>query len=103
GEKDWVARRGRRPLGTGQVPIRRMTTFRRLLEYARPYRGRLTAAVAAMVLYGAASAGLAALIQPIFDEVLPTRQNLLPITAAILVVYLLKGVGAYLSGYLMTD
>jgi subfamily B ATP-binding cassette protein MsbA len=80
-----------------------MTTFRRLLEYARPYRGRLTAAVAAMVLYGAASAGLAALIQPIFDEVLPSRQNLLPITAAILVVYLLKGVGAYLSGYLMTD
>jgi ATP-binding cassette, subfamily B, bacterial MsbA len=75
----------------------------RLLEYSRPYRGRLTAAVGAMVLYGAASAGVAALIQPVFDQVLPTRENLVPIAAAILVVYFLKGVGAYLSGYLMTD
>ena len=56
-----------------------------------------------MVLYGAASAGLAALIQPIFDEVLPNRENLVTIAAAILAIYLAKGVGAYLSGYLMTD
>jgi subfamily B ATP-binding cassette protein MsbA len=73
------------------------------MAYARPHRGRLAAAVAAMVVYGAASAGLAALIQPIFDQVLPTRQNLGPIAAAILAIYLLKGIGAYLSGYLMTD
>jgi subfamily B ATP-binding cassette protein MsbA len=81
---------------------RRNVLFR-LLQYSRPHRGRLGAAIAAMVLYGAASAGVAALIQPIFDEVLPTRENLVPIAAAILIVYLLKGVGAYLSGYLMTD
>jgi subfamily B ATP-binding cassette protein MsbA len=56
-----------------------------------------------MVLYGAASAGVVALIQPIFDEVLPSRANLVPIAIAILVVYLLKGTGAYLSSYLMTD
>ena len=80
-----------------------MSVLRRLLEYARPHRPRLAAALAAMVLYGAASAGLAALIQPIFDEVLPTRQRLLPITLAILGVYVLKGLGSYLSGYLMTD
>lgn len=55
------------------------------------------------MLYGAASAGVAALIQPIFDEVLPNRENLAPIAVAILVVYLLKGIGAYLSSYLMTD
>ena len=61
------------------------------------------AALGAMVLYGAASAGVVALIQPIFDEVLPSHENLAPIAVAILVVYLLKGVGAYLSGYLMTD
>ena len=54
-------------------------------------------------MYGAASATLAALIQPIFDEVLPNRENLVPIAAAIRIVYLVKGVGAYLSGYLMTD
>jgi subfamily B ATP-binding cassette protein MsbA len=75
----------------------------RLLHYARPHRARLTAALGAMVLYGAASAGVAALIQPIFDQVLPTRENLVPIAAAILVVYFVKGIGAYLSGYLMTD
>ncbi|MBI4265043.1 MAG: lipid A export permease/ATP-binding protein MsbA [Acidobacteria bacterium] len=80
-----------------------MNAFLRLLEYARPHRGRLAAAFAAMALYGAASAGVAALIQPIFDDVLSTRENLGPIAAAILVVYLVKGIGAYLSGYLMTD
>ena len=62
----------------------------------RPHRARLLAAVAAMVACGAASAALAAaLIQPIFDEVLPNRENLVPIAAAILIVYLVKGVGAY--------
>jgi subfamily B ATP-binding cassette protein MsbA len=60
-------------------------------------------ALVAMMVYGAASAGLAALIQPIFDDVLPNRQNLLTITIAILIVYLFKGGGSYLSGYLMTD
>jgi subfamily B ATP-binding cassette protein MsbA len=80
-----------------------VSVFFRLLEYARPHRGRLGWAFAAMVLYGAASAGLAALIQPIFDEVLPNRENLATIAVAILAIYLLKGIGAYLSGYLMTD
>jgi subfamily B ATP-binding cassette protein MsbA len=75
----------------------------RLLQYAQPHRARLAAALAAMLLYGAASAGLAALIQPIFDEVLPSRQNLAPIAVAILVIYVIKGGSAYLSGYLMTD
>ena len=77
--------------------------FFRLLEYARPHRARLIAAFGAMVLYGVASAGVVALIQPIFDEVLPSRANLVPLAIAILVVYLLKGTGAYLSSYLMTD
>jgi subfamily B ATP-binding cassette protein MsbA len=90
-------------MGAAAVPIQRVNVLVRLLRYARPHRARLLAAVAAMVLYGAASAALAALIQPIFDEVLPNRENLVPIAAAILIVYLVKGVGAYLSGYLMTD
>jgi ATP-binding cassette, subfamily B, bacterial MsbA len=77
--------------------------FRRLLAYASPHRARLVGALLAMVVYGAASAGLAALIQPIFDEVLPRRQDLLPITLAILGVYVAKGIGSYVSGYLMTD
>ena len=56
-----------------------------------------------MVLYGTASAGLAYLIQPIFDEVLPNRQNLAAVGVAILAIYLAKGVGAYASSYLMAD
>ena len=34
---------------------------------------------------------------------LPTRSNLASVAAAILIVYLLKGVGAYFSSYLMDD
>ena len=83
--------------------MQRVNVFFRLFEYARPHRGRLAAAFAAMALYGAASAGVAALIQPIFDDVLAARENLVPVAVAILVVYLVKGIAAYLSGYLMTD
>jgi subfamily B ATP-binding cassette protein MsbA len=75
----------------------------RLLEYARPHRARLASAVAAMVLYGVASAGIAALIKPIFDEVLPNRENLRLVSTAIVVVYLVKGLAAYLSAYWMAD
>jgi ATP-binding cassette, subfamily B, bacterial MsbA len=80
-----------------------VTAFLRLLEYTRPYRGRLALAVAAMIVYGVGSAGIAYLIGPIFDEVLPTGQRLGFVASAVLGLYLLKGIGAYLSSYLMTD
>ena len=57
----------------------------------------------AMIVYGAASAGVAALIQPILDHVLPKHEELGRIIGPIVGLYLIKGVGAYLSGYLMTD
>ena len=56
-----------------------------------------------MIVYGAASAGVAALIQPILDRVLPRHEELGQIVTAILALYLIKGIGAYLSGYWMTD
>ena len=77
--------------------------FFRLLEYARPHRARLVSALVAMIVYGGASAALAALVQPIFDQVLPNGRDLWPITFAIIAAYLLKGIGSYVSGYLMTD
>lgn len=80
-----------------------LNVFFRLLEYARPHRGRLAAALAAMVVYGAASAGVAYLIKPIFDQVLPTGRGLGAVATAVLVLYLLKGLGSYFSSYLMTD
>ncbi|MDP6373060.1 MAG: ABC transporter ATP-binding protein [Vicinamibacterales bacterium] len=89
----WVARRG----GGGGLRM-----VRRLWSYAWPYRGRLAAALGAMVLFGAASAGLAYLIKPIFDDVLPNRERLGFVAGAMLGCYLLKGLGSYGSTYLMT-
>jgi subfamily B ATP-binding cassette protein MsbA len=80
-----------------------LNAFARLLEYARPYRARLASALVAMVVYGAASAGVAFLIKPIFDEVLPTGEQLGVTAGVLLGLYLLKGLGAYISSYLMTD
>jgi subfamily B ATP-binding cassette protein MsbA len=75
----------------------------RLLGFAKPYRGRLVAALAAMVVYGVAQAAIAALIKPIFDEVLPRGERLSAVAAAILGLYILKGLGTYLSALWMTD
>jgi len=77
--------------------------FVRLLRYARPYRGRLAVALFGMLVYGAASAVLAWLIKFIFDFVLPNGQYLGPVAAAIVGTYFFKGLGSYLSEYLMTD
>lgn len=80
-----------------------MTALLRLLRYAAPHRGIIAGAVAAMLVYGAASAALALQIQPIFDRVLPNREGLASVGVAILVIYVLKGVGAYFSSYWMDD
>ncbi|HEX6464658.1 MAG TPA: ABC transporter ATP-binding protein, partial [Vicinamibacterales bacterium] len=79
--------------------------LRRLLEYSRAYRGRLLAALFAMLVYAAASSGLAYLIRPIIDKVLPGESGWPFRSWASLIVgaYLLKGVGSYFSTYLMTD
>ncbi len=79
------------------------SAFRRLLEYASPHRGRLAAAVIAMIAYGGASVGVVRQVKPILDKVLPGEAALGPTVAAILGFYLLKGLGAYASDYLMTD
>ena len=48
-----------------------MNPFLRLLEYARPYRGRFAAAFAAMLFYAAASSAVVILIQPLMDGARP--------------------------------
>ena len=78
-----------------------MNPFLRLLRYATPHQAVIAGAAVAMVVYGASSAALAYLIKPIIDDVLTTQGNLASITAAILIVYLLKGLGSYFSSYLM--
>jgi subfamily B ATP-binding cassette protein MsbA len=74
----------------------------RLLGFAKPYRSRMSAAILAMAIYGGASAGLAYLIKPIFDEVLPKGESFGIVIFTLIGCYLLKGVGAYVSTYLMT-
>ena len=80
-----------------------MTAFFRLLRYARPYRGRLILALVAMVVYGAASYGLVRMVAPILDAALPRQERLAQTIGFILALYLIKGIGAYVSSYLMTD
>jgi subfamily B ATP-binding cassette protein MsbA len=85
--------------------------FFRLLRYAHPYRGRLTVALLAMIVYGVASAGLVMQVKPILDGRLFADPGagstpppaLLTIITIILALYVFKGVGAYVSNYLMTD
>jgi subfamily B ATP-binding cassette protein MsbA len=79
------------------------TTLRRLFRYSAPYRGRLVWAVAGMVVYAIGSAGLAFLVKPIFDSALPNQEGVAAIAWGIVFVYLLKGIGSYVSSYLMAD
>lgn len=81
-----------------------MNEFRRLLTYARPYRGRMALALVAMVLYALGTWGFVELVERIFSEVLvPSPSNVAMVISALLAVYFIKGVGAYASSYLMTD
>ena len=89
-----------------------MSSFPRLLGYSRRYSGRFVVAFAAMLLYAAATAGVASLIKPIIDEglrptgtggALPDPDRLTFWSGAVLAAYLAKGIGAYFSAYLMTD
>jgi ATP-binding cassette, subfamily B, bacterial MsbA len=80
-----------------------VSSLQRLFGYARPYRGRFAAAIAAMVVYAVATAGVAALIKPVIDQVLPKGERLASWSVALLLVYVAKGLGAYGSAFVMTD
>jgi subfamily B ATP-binding cassette protein MsbA len=56
-----------------------------------------------MAIYAASSAAVAKLIQPLFDDVLRDPDNLPWWSTQVLVVYALKGLGAYAATFLMTD
>jgi subfamily B ATP-binding cassette protein MsbA len=77
--------------------------FLRLLRYAAPYRLRFAWAIAAMLVYAAASAALAYLIKDILDKVLPHGEDLSLTAALILGFYVVKGLGSYFSAYIMAD
>jgi ATP-binding cassette, subfamily B, bacterial MsbA len=90
-----------------------VNAFKRLVAYARPYRGRFVAALAAMLVYAAATASVVTLVRPLMDNVLGDRLDmtlwgwvhvdLKTWSIAVLTVYFVKGLGAYFSAFLMTD
>jgi subfamily B ATP-binding cassette protein MsbA len=81
-----------------------VTEFRRLLGYAAPFRGRMALAVLGMVVYAAGSLGIMSMLQPVFDGVLtPQPTDAKWVAGMLLVMFAVKGVGAYVSSYLMTD
>ena len=79
--------------------------LKRLLAFSKPYRGRLFLALIAMLVYAGASTGVAYLIKPIIDHVLPgTAGWPFRVWAGLIIAaYLAKGLGSYFSTYLMTD
>ncbi len=79
-----------------------MNELRRLLSQAWPYRGRFAVACLAMLGYGAASAGLAYLIKPVFDDVLIQHVNLGRVAGLIVILYVVKGLFSYFATYLMS-
>jgi subfamily B ATP-binding cassette protein MsbA len=102
-QEDHVARRHRRALGAAQVPVQGVNEFQRLLKYARPYRGRFVIALVAMVVYAAGTAGLAYVLKPILNGLVKGTEDIRQIAELILLAYLAKGVGGYISDYLMAD
>jgi subfamily B ATP-binding cassette protein MsbA len=77
--------------------------LRRLWSFTRPYRGRLALAWLATGAYAAAGAGLAYTIKPIFDEALIGGVNTARIGAAVLLLYLIKGLAAFFSTTLVAS
>jgi subfamily B ATP-binding cassette protein MsbA len=77
--------------------------FLRLLEHARPYRGRLALAFVALAVYAASQAAFLYIVRKIIDQVLMQGTGLALVMGAILVISVVRGIAGYSSGFLMTD
>jgi ATP-binding cassette, subfamily B, bacterial MsbA len=77
--------------------------FLRLLSYTRPYRLRLVLSWLATAVYAAASALLIYQLKPIFDLVLIRGISVGRVSLAILVLYAIKGIAAYLATTLVAS
>src|SRR5476649_1240292 len=77
--------------------------LKRLFAYSQPYRWRLVGAVAAMAVYAAGDAGQAFLVKPIVDKTLPLGDGIALMAWGIVGVYVIKGIGSYVSSYVMTS
>ena len=76
--------------------------YKRLLQFLKPYRGRLSIAMFCMVILAACTAFLAWILQPALDHALNGDQKyiyLIPI--AVIVLYVIKGAAYYGQAYTM--
>lgn len=80
-----------------------MRELTQLLAAAKAYRGRIIVALLAMVVYAAGNGLLAWMIQSIVDGLLVTSTTVARTAWLILLAYFLKGVGGYVSAFLMAD
>ncbi|HET8646482.1 MAG TPA: ABC transporter transmembrane domain-containing protein [Vicinamibacteria bacterium] len=83
--------------GLGRSAVRDVRELRRLFAYARPYRGLLALSWTATMGYAAASALLAHMVEPIFDNVLIRNVDVARVALTIVGLYAVKGLCAYLS------
>lgn len=81
----------------------RVKDFLRLLEHARPYRGRLAMAMVALTVYAASQATFMYVIQEIIKVVMETGSGLRMVMAEILVLSVIRGLSGYASAVVMTD
>jgi subfamily B ATP-binding cassette protein MsbA len=80
-----------------------VTDFLRLLEHAKPYRGRLALAFVAMAAYGASQAAFLQIVSVMVDDVLQRGERLSWVIGAILIISIVRGISGYASVFVMTD
>lgn len=78
-------------------------TYRRLLEFSRPYRGLLWIAALGMVIEAGAGAGFTKIMEPIINQTFIAKNSALAIwlPAAIVALFVLRGLAGYLTDYYM--
>jgi subfamily B ATP-binding cassette protein MsbA len=81
-----------------------MDIFKRLLLLARPHTSKFILAMLCMLVVGATTSALAFLVKPALDEIFLRRNSdmLMWIPAAVIIIYLLKGVCNYTQTILMS-
>jgi len=76
--------------------------YKRLLEFLRPYSGRLGVAMVCMVVLAATTAGMAWLLQPALDQALSGKtEYIYYIPIAVIALYVVKGAAYFGQAYLM--
>lgn len=81
-----------------------MTTYRRLLQYIKPYLKRMALAIVCIILAACANLYVPWILRGIIDEVLANKDMdmLNKIAGGIIVVFLLRGIFLYGQTYLMS-